>query len=161
MNSYFTIMEPGVRDFEGFVYQFIGDEIMGLFPLDKKGYADNAVRSAISLQNQILLAYNQGRERAGYDPIQIGVGINTGPVAIGIAGTPERLDACALGNTVNVAARCQTLTKDYDADIIITEHTLHHLRQPDAFDIRSLGAADIRGMEQKMHIYGVYNHPDV
>ena len=161
MNSYFTIMEPGVRDFEGFVYQFIGDEIMGLFPLDEEGYADNTVRSAVSLQNQILINYNLGRERAGYDPIRIGVGINTGPVAIGIVGTSERLDACALGNTVNVAARCQALTKEYDANIIITEHTFRHLKKPDAFDIRSLGTSAIRGLEQTIHLYGVYHHPDV
>lgn len=157
LNSFFTVMGPGIREHGGFEYQYIGDAIMALFKREEGQPTDNVIRSAIAIQKDIMIEYNQGRERAGYPPIRIGVGINTGPVAIGVAGTSDRLDACAFGNTVNLAARCETLTKDFNAKIIITEYTYHLLENPDAFYIRSLGTQDIRGMEQKVHLYEVYD----
>jgi len=149
------VMEPGIRAHDGFVYQYVGDEIMALFKLTDGHYADNALRSAVGIQTQVIVDYNRGRERAGYEPIRIGIGINTGSVAIGIAGTPERMDACAFGNTVNVAARCEKLTKEYDANIIITEDTYRCLRTPEAFDIRSLGPVPIRGLGKDVQPYDV------
>ncbi len=129
---------------------------MALFKLTEDGYADNVVCSAVALQNEVLVEYNKKREEAGYTPVRIGVGINTGMVATGIAGTPERMDACAFGTTVNVAARCEKLTKDFNTKIIITEYTYSRLSRPDLFRITSLGEQEIRGLEQKVHLYGVF-----
>lgn len=156
LNSFFTVMGPGIREFGGFEYQYIGDAIMALFKLDESQSTDNVIRSAIAIQNKIMVEYNEGRARAGYPTIRVGVGINTGPVAIGVAGTPDRLDACAFGSTVNIAARCESLTKDFGAKIIITEHTYLLLENPDAFNIRSLGEQEIRGMEKQVHLYEVF-----
>ena len=156
LNSFFTVMGPGIREFGGFEYQYIGDAIMALFKLEENQSTDNVIRSAIAIQNKIMVEYNEGRERAGYPSIRIGVGINTGPVAIGVAGTPDRLDACAFGSTVNIAARCESLTKDFGAKIIITEFTHQLLENPDVFHIRSLGEQEIRGMEKKVHLYEIY-----
>ncbi|MCZ6633349.1 MAG: response regulator [bacterium] len=155
INSFFTVMGPGIREFGGFVYQYIGDAIMALFKLEDDQYTDNVVRSAIAIQKQILVDYNQGRERAGYRPIRVGIGINTGPVATGVTGTPDRMDAAVFGNTVNLAARCESMTKEVDASIIMTELTFEKLKNPDAFQIRSLGKQSIRGMENQVHLYAV------
>ena len=160
ISSFFSNLEPGIRDFGGFVYQYMGDAIMALFKLSDEGHADNVVRSAIAIQNRILSDYNQGRARAGYDPIRIGVGINTGPVAIGVAGTPERMDACALGSTLNLAARCEGLTKELDATIIVTEYTYRLLNEPETFHIQSLGTMPIRGMENEVQLYSVSDSHD-
>jgi adenylate cyclase len=160
LNSFFTVMGPGIREFGGFEYQYIGDAIMALFQLEEGQSTDNVVRSAIAIQNKIMVAYNEGRERAGYPTIRVGIGINTGSVAIGVAGTPDRLDACAFGSTVNIAARCESLTKDFGAKIIITEFTYQLLENPDAFNSRSLGKQEIRGMEQKVHLYEVLDQDE-
>lgn len=157
LNSFFTVMGPGIREFGGFEYQYIGDAIMALFKFEEGQSTDNVIRSAIAIQNNILKNYNEGRERAGYPSIRVGVGINTGPVAIGVAGTSDRLDACAFGSTVNIAARCESLTKDLGAKIIITEFTYQLLKEPDTFHIRSLGEQSIRGMEKKVHLYEVFD----
>ena len=88
-------MEPSIRSCGGFVYQYVGDEVVAFKP-QEKGYTDNAVQAAVTIQGWILVEYNRQREAVGKQTIQVGIGINTGPVAIGIAGTPERMDACAL-----------------------------------------------------------------
>ena len=153
LNSFFAVVEPAIRENGGFVYQYVGDEIMGLF--EPKQGTDNAVRAAVSLQKQIMKEYNLGRQRAGYDPISIGIGLNTGPVAIGIAGTPERMDACAFGNTVNVAARCEGLSKRLEAGIIMTEQTYRRLAKQGEFEVRDLGDTQVRGLKEEIRVYEV------
>jgi class 3 adenylate cyclase len=140
LNSFFGLVEPVIRENGGFVYQYVGDEIMALF--EPTEGTDNPVRAAMSLQNNVIKAYNLGRERAGYYPIRIG-----------IAGTPERMDACAFGNTVNVAARCEELTKTLAAPTIMTESTYRRLSKPDSFTVRDLGEIDVRGMKESVRVY--------
>lgn len=155
LNSYFTVMEPGIRQFGGFVYQYVGDEIMALFEPEDGTYSDRAVQAAVAIQTEVLVEYNAGRQKGGYAPVRIGIGLNTGPVAIGVAGTDQRMDACAFGNTVNLAARCESLTKDLNANIIITEFTRRSLKDPERFDIKSLGFPDIRGLREKVELFEV------
>jgi len=153
LNSYFTVMEPGIRNHGGFIYQYVGDSIMALFPPDRNGMVDNVLESAIALHQVVIKRYNEGRAKAGYEPIRIGTGINTGSVAIGIAGTPERMDASAFGSTVNLAARCEELTKDTGADIILTQDTFERLADPGRYAIKSLGSTGIRGMSHPVELY--------
>jgi class 3 adenylate cyclase len=160
LNSFFAVMEPSIRSCGGFVYQYVGDEVVALFKPQENGYTDNAVQAAVTIQGWILVEYNRQREAVGKEPIQVGIGINTGPVAIGIAGTPERMDACAFGSTVNLAARCQALTKEFGNRIIITAETYGHLRNASAFHIRSLGKTSIRGLEEKVQLYEVLESED-
>ena len=150
-------MEPSIRSCGGFVYQYVGDEVV--FKPQEKGYTDNAVQAAVTIQGWILVEYNRQREAVGKQPIQVGIGINTGPVAIGIAGTPERMDACVC-STVNLAARCQALTKEFGNRIIITAETYGHLSNASAFHIRSLGKTSIRGLEEKVQLYAVLESED-
>jgi len=154
LNSFFTVMEPGIRSQGGFVYQYVGDSIMALFPL-VDGHSDNAVQSALHLLNDVIPDYNKGRIRAGYEPIQIGIGINSGSVATGIAGTAERMDVSAFGSTVNLAARCEGLTKELGEPLIVTENTYKMLSSKEVYVMSLLGESSIRGMEQRVDLYSV------
>lgn len=155
LNSFFAVMEPTIRKFSGFVYQYVGDEIMALFNLNEGNFTDNVVQAAVMLQGKVIPEFNQRRKLNGDSPIDIGIGVNTGSVAVGIAGTPERMGACAFGTTVNVTARCESLTKDFNAKIIITDDTYQRLREPDVFSIKSLGTTSIRNLESKVPLYEV------
>jgi adenylate cyclase len=154
LNSFFSVMEPGIRSHGGFVYQYVGDSIMALFP-PVDGKSDNAVESALHLLHDAIPEYNKGRSRAGYEPIQIGIGINSGSVATGIAGTAERMDVSAFGSTVNLAARCEGLTKELGEKLIVTNNTHSMLSSTDAYDMRPLGEMSIRGMEQRVDLFSV------
>ena len=65
------------------------------------------------------------------------------------------MDAGAFGGSVNLAARCQSLTKEFKAPIIITDETYRNLRQPDDYEVRNLGQVEIRGMEERVTLYEV------
>ncbi len=148
-------MEPGIRGNGGFVYQYVGDSIMALFPLVGGKFTDNAVQASLHLLKDVIPNYNAGRARAGYDPIRIGIGLNTGTVATGIAGTQERMDACAFGSTVNLAARCEGMTKEIGANLIITGDTYEKLENQDDYETNRLGETTIRGMERRIDLFEV------
>src|SRR5512142_3048147 len=73
INSYLSQMEPVIGKHRGIIDKYIGDAILALF----EHGADDALGGAIAMLER-LGYYNAGRERAGYVPIQIGIGLNTG-----------------------------------------------------------------------------------
>ncbi|HEY9834409.1 MAG TPA: adenylate/guanylate cyclase domain-containing protein, partial [Stenomitos sp.] len=122
INAYLSRMEPAILENQGFIDKYIGDGIMALF---SKG-ADHALKAAISMLKR-LTKYNQGRAKAGYIPIQVGIGINTGSLMLGTVGGYSRMDSTVISDTVNLASRIEGLTKDYRVSLLISHHTFSQL----------------------------------
>lgn len=152
INSYLSTMEPVVSRNRGIIDKYIGDGIMALFP----GSADDGVRAGIDMLRRLVI-YNQGRARAGYTPIRIGIGINTGLVMMGTVGGPSRMDSTVIGDSVNLASRLEGLTKNYGTPLIISDHTLHSLQDPGAYSIRFLDRLSVRGRYQAQSVYEVFD----
>ena len=102
---YTSVVGPVIRKHNGFIDKYIGDAIMALF--DKTAY--DAVRGAIGML-QKLVEYNEGRKRAGYVPIRIGIGINTGTLRIGTIGERGRMEGTVISDAVNIASRIEGMT---------------------------------------------------
>ena len=132
-NTYLNKMGPLVREHHGFIDKFIGDAIMALF----NGTADDAVQAAIAMF-RMLSQYNEEREQMGAPRIEIGIGINTGMMILGVLGEHGRMDGTVISNTVNLASRLEGLTKLYKTSLLISEHTLQHLKDPTQYEIRFL-----------------------
>ncbi|HQR05020.1 MAG: bacteriohemerythrin [Proteobacteria bacterium] len=152
INSYLSTMEPVVARHNGIIDKYIGDGIMALFP----GRADDGVRSGIDMLRR-LVAYNQGRSRAGYVPIRIGIGINTGLVMLGTVGGHNRMESTVIGDAVNLASRMEGHSKIYGAPLIISEHTYHSLEDKSAYSIRFLDRIRVKGRYQSQSIYEVFD----
>lgn len=157
LNSYFELVEPIVQSFGGMVYQFLGDGIICTFPLYKGKHSNNAVHAAISIQDQITI-YNRGRKRAGYDPISVGCGVSTGPVATGVCGSNNRYEVGIFGMTMNVAARSQSACRDFGIGITITSDTFDRLENPEGFLIRPIGKHKLKGISQRISLFEVFCH---
>ena len=152
INSYLSTMEPVVARNFGIIDKYIGDGIMSLFP----GCADDAVRAGIDMLHQ-LAKYNEGRTRAGYMPIRIGIGINTGLVIMGTVGGDNRMDSTVIGDAVNLASRLEGLTKDYGTPLLISAHTLHAIDDHSAYCIRFIDRLRIKGRYQAQSVYEVFD----
>ena len=152
LNSYLMQMEPVITAHGGFIDKYIGDAIMALFP----DSPDQAVRGALAMLNK-LEEYNAGRERAGYRPVKIGIGINTGIVIIGTVGGRGRMDGTVIGDAVNLAARLEQLTKDYDVPLLISEYTLYSLENAAPYSIRFLDRTRVRGKQDAQSVYEVFD----
>ncbi|MCX7168768.1 MAG: guanylate cyclase [Proteobacteria bacterium] len=152
INSYFSTMEPVVTRNSGIIDKYIGDGIMALFP----GSAEDSVRAGIDMIRQ-LVNYNEGRMRAGYMPIRIGIGINTGLVIMGTVGGHNRMDGTVIGDAVNVASRLEGLTKDYGTPLLMSAHTLHAIPDYSVYCIRFIDRLQIKGRFQAQAVYEVFD----
>jgi len=156
INSYLSQMEPVISKHRGIIDKYIGDAIMALFAHG----ADNALSGAIAMLERLTF-YNAGRIRAGYVPIQIGIGLNTGMVMIGTVGGINRMDSTVIGDAVNLTARLEEATKTYHAPLIISQNTLYDLTDPSKYHIRFLDRIRVKGKSQPLSIFEVFDNDPV
>ena len=158
INSYLKVMGPVIRSCHGFIDKFIGDAIMALF--DKS--ADDAVRGAMGMLRK-LIEYNERRKRAGYVPIQIGIGINTGTLRIGTIGERGRMEGTVISDAVNVASRIQEMTKMYGVPLLISDETYHSLENPSKYRLRKIDRVKVKGKTEPVTVWEVFDcdPPDI
>ena len=153
INSYLSQMEPVIGVHRGIIDKYMGDTIMALFPQS----AEDAVTGSIAVLEK-LVDYNAGRRRAGYRPIQIGIGLNTGMVIIGTVGGTNRMDSTVIGDAVNLTARIEEATKTYLTPLLISQNTLYDLADPTKYDIRFLDRIRVKGKKQPLSLYEVFDN---
>ena len=150
INAYLEHMGPVIRDHNGFIDKYIGDAIMALFK-----NADDALRAGLVMLDT-LDQFNVDRRAAGQLPIAIGIGINTGSLMLGTIGERHRMDGTVISDAVNLAARVESLTKDYGVPLLISEYTRRQLADPSAYDIRPIDTVVVKGKTRPVAIFGVY-----
>ncbi|MCG8667771.1 MAG: hypothetical protein MI867_00025 [Pseudomonadales bacterium] len=157
LNAYFNRMDRPIHQSGGFIDKFVGDAILAIFESNHyEEEANNAVQAAIKMQLAVR-QYNEDRAKAGYVPIDIGVGLNTGPVIIGTVGTQDRMDTTVLGDVVNLASRLEKLTKKYHVKIICSSYTLDLLDSKSGTLYRELDYVKVRGKQKAVRIYEIFN----
>jgi PAS domain S-box-containing protein len=152
INSYLSRMEPLIVENQGFIDKYIGDAIMALF---SEG-ADDAVKAGIAML-QTLAEYNRDRASLGYVPVQIGVGINTGSLILGIVGGKSRMDGTVISDAVNLASRIESLTKNYGVSLLITQQTFDRLTNPGDYAIRVIDKVQVKGKSEWVTVYEVFD----
>lgn len=144
-------MGPAIRNNKGFVNQYLGDAIMAIFPHG----ADDAINAAVQMQ-KTLAAINQERRSRNESPIRIGIGMHTGPLIMGITGDKDRMDATTISDTVNTAARLESLTKYYNVGIIISEASMVQINK-ELYHLRYLGPVQLKGKTEPIHIHECFD----
>ena len=165
LREYLTEMTEVVFRHFGTVDKYIGDCVMAIWnaPFEDPNHAVNAVRTALDFQEKTLSVSAKWEEKLG-GKIRNGVGINTGEAVVGTMGSRQRLEYTAIGDTVNLAARLESITKEYNTSIIISENTYEYVRGQ--FMTRELGAVTVKGKARPVKIYAVLptdirHHPRV
>ena len=152
INSYLARITPIIRENNGFIDKYIGDAILALYP----GSPEDALRSAIRMVDY-LQEYNGYRRNSGYRPINIGIGIHTGNLIVGIIGDADRMQGTVISDAVNLASRVQDVTKLYGANIIISQDTFVRLENPTAYNFRFLGKVKVKGKNQSVSLFEVFD----
>ena len=145
-------MGPIVRKHQGFINQYLGDSIMAIFPVN----AVHALEAAIEIQMEIQ-AFNRLQHQKNKPYIQIGVGLHTGSLIMGITGDEDRMDACTISDTVNTASRVESLTKHYKASILLSEESLKQIEHPEVFHLRNLGLVQLKGKLSSVNIHECFS----
>src|SRR5438132_2289792 len=154
LREYLTEMTEIVFRHGGTIDKYIGDCVMALYnvPFEDPEHAIKAVRTGLEFQERTLIVSKRWEEKLGI-AIRNGVGINTGEAVVGTLGSKQRLEYTAIGDTINLGARLESITKDYKANITISEST--YVLVKDQFVTKELGDVTVKGKSQPVKIYAV------
>lgn len=148
LNALFDIVVPAVVTAGGHVNKFLGDGALAVFgaPNSLPDHPDAAVGAAVQIHRRVGEQFGGG--------LRIGIGINTGSVIAGTIGGGGKLEFTLIGDTVNVAARVEQLTKTTGDAILLTQQCVDALaaRRPGLVD---RGFHVLKGKSAPMHVFGL------
>ncbi len=160
VNEYFEEMTQVVFKYEGTVDKYIGDCIMAFWnaPEDQPDHAQRAVCCAMEMRYALA---NFKVKRAGLDTelFECGIGIHTGEALVGNMGSTLKVNYTAMGSTVNLGARLESLTKKLNERILISHETFVQLTGD--FPITDRGEAMVPGFANPIHVYGIGAEQDL
>lgn len=139
----------------GIVVDYYGDGLLALWnaPLEQPNHADLACQTALEMFTALDPVSERWQEQLER-PLELGIGIHTGPAFVGNAGTRSRLKYGPRGNTVNVASRVQSATKQLELPLVITAETQTKLT--DKFFTLRVCTAKLPGLEQPAQLFTAY-----
>jgi adenylate cyclase len=156
LNRYLTAMDELIREEGGFLNKFIGDGLMILFgvPLSEGLEEDawRAVRCGLRMLERVERMNKENADDPAYLPIRIGVGIHTGVLTCGSVGSQSRLEYSVIGETVNLASRLESATKEFGVPLVFSVSTYEAIRAR-AADARDLGLTKVKGFDSPIHVY--------
>ncbi|MDD2250607.1 MAG: adenylate/guanylate cyclase domain-containing protein [Candidatus Cloacimonetes bacterium] len=154
LHQYFTEMVNIIIDNNGILDKFVGDEIMALYgtPIPLPNHALDACKSALKMRERLIQLQEKWISE-GYEPFEMGIGINTGMAVVGNLGSEQIFDYTAIGDTINLGARLESLNKEYDTfnHIIISEYTYEKVK--DLVNAKYLDEVKVKGKNIAVKIY--------
>ena len=155
LNRYFEAMTHAVIESGGYVNRYLGDGVLAIFgapnPLPNDG-APAAVEAAFRMR-EMLAELNHSQLFPGVDEIRIGIGIHSGEAIVGNIGCAEKMDYSIIGDTVNLASRIESKTKEYQTPILISESTKSRIG--DGYAVEFIDSVTVKGREQAVNLYRV------
>ncbi len=152
LNELFTILTEIVFRHEGTIDKFIGDCVMAMWgaPRDLPDHAERALAAAEDMMRW-LEAGNEGWEERFGVRIELAIGVHTGEAIVGNVGSETRMEFTAIGDTVNVAARLESIARP--SQILVTKATRD--RASGAFEFVDLGPRELVGRAEPVHLFEV------
>ena len=151
LNDYFESMVEVVFRNNGTLDKFIGDGMMVIFgaPEDDPFQEEHALRTAIEMQRELKRLAERWKPE-GLN-IRSGIGINSGPAVVGNIGSSRRMDYTAIGDTVNLASRLESATKEMSVGILVSEYT--YMAARGNFKFREMGSIHVKGRVDAVMTY--------
>jgi adenylate cyclase len=139
-----------VHRYGGMVDKFMGDGLMAVFgaPIAHESDAEMAVRAALDMQDAAAEFEPTARAQLGA-PLKIRIGINSGPVIAGILGHQEQVTYTVIGQTVNLAARLESLARP--GHILVSSRVYQQTRA--LFNFQTMGTTHVKGFDHPVEVY--------
>ena len=152
INKFLDMQTKIIINNNGTIDKYMGDCIMSFWnaPLDCKDHADLAVKSALEVLDKTK-ELNEELKPLSLPPIHVGIGISTGECIVGNMGSEIRFDYSVIGDAVNLGARLEGQTRNYDGvDVLLSEETY---RQCPSRAFTEVDRILVKGKSEKVRIY--------
>jgi adenylate cyclase len=161
LREHFARLEQVVFRHGGTLDKYMGDGLMATFGTPQTGTNDATRALACGRDMLVTLAeWNRVRTAAGEAPVRIGIGIHYGPVVMGNIGGERRLEFTVIGDTVNIASRIETMTRELGSDLLVSSAVVGAIRSEGAGEAALIGLADLgpqtlRGRDGAFGVWGL------
>lgn len=151
MNQFLSAMTQAIQENRGTIDKYMGDAVMAFWgaPLHDTQHASHAIAAAMAMQ-QALGKVNQTFKQYGWPTLEIGVGISTGVMTVGNMGSDFRMAYTVMGDSVNLGARIESLTKTYGVPIVVSEASK---AQAPEYLYRELDTLRVKGKDKPVTIF--------
>ena len=155
LNVHFSVMADIILKHKGTIDKYIGDAIMAFWgaPVKMEDHAEQAVLAAQEMLEGLKEVNKTLKDRGFSLELKIGIGINTGEATIGEIGSEKKKNYTIVGDTVNLASRLESITKEFKTPLIISEYT--YAKVKNRINGKLLGNVKVKGREQPVDIYTV------
>ena len=160
MNRFLTPLTNAIIERNGTIDKYIGDAIMAFWnaPLDDEEHEANACAAALEMLSRaedLNVELKREAEANGgvYMPLRIGIGLNSGPCVVGNMGSDFRFNYSVLGDTVNLASRLESRTKDYRLSMVIGSRTAEGANKK--YATMEIDLIQVKGKKQPEVVYTV------
>ena len=152
LNEVFGVLTTALFDQGGMLDKFTGDGLVAVFgaPLAQPDHALRACRSALAMQDQ-LRPLQARWARPDLPPLEVGIGINSGPMIIGNMGSSDRFNYTVIGDEAHLGARLEAANKDFRTRILISEATWRLVS--DRLAARELDVVTFRGLDRPIGVF--------
>ena len=152
LNEYLTKMTDIVFKYDGLLDKYMGDAIMAIWgaPLDQPDHVRRACLAALDMVEE-LHRLQKKWSAEGMPFLNIGIGVNAGPMVVGNMGSDRRFDYTVMGDSVNLGSRMEGLNKLYGTNIIVSEMTYDRVKEE--FWGRELDLVRVKGKDQPVKIF--------
>lgn len=153
MDQVFEILIRKIYDYEGTVTELRGDGVLAFFgaPIAVEDAPQRAIRSSLAIHRELTRFNDKLKSDSKIPPVLVRIGINSGPVVVGAVGNDLRVQFTAVGDTINMAARMETMAEP--GTTYVTEDTFKLVEG--LFRFEALGKKRIKGKEQPLKVYRV------
>ena len=154
LNEYLGEMTDLIFKHDGMLDKYIGDAVMAVWgaPLEQPDHATRACIATVEMVRR-LAELNQRWEERGWPRLEIGCGLNSGPMVFGNMGSEQHLALTVMGDNVNLGSRLEGTNKTYGTHIIASENTVQAAK--DAIVVRELDLIRVKGREEPVRMYEV------
>lgn len=151
-NQYLGLMAEEIEASNGYIDKYMGDAVMAVWgaPLPLTDHAARAVSTGLRIASRIKEAHIRAL-REGREGFSVKIGINSGPVVAGNVGARKRLNYTVAGDTVNVAARLESVPGDYGCMVIVGETTAQLLGSE--YALREIDVIAVKGRETPLAVF--------
>ncbi len=163
VNHHLSLLGAEITRQGGTIDKYIGDSVMAFWgaPDHLENPAEQAARAALGMAEAIQRD-NETRQERGEPPVRIRVGVHMGPLVVGDIGAPERVNYTVIGDTVNAAARLESLGKEIDDSaevmILVSGDVAKNLGAD--FKQEEIGPQKVKGKAEPIDVVRLLPPPD-
>ncbi|MCF2859876.1 adenylate/guanylate cyclase domain-containing protein [Pseudoalteromonas sp. SMS1] len=151
LNRYFSAMSVIIFKYDGMIDKFIGDAIMAIFgtPQDEGNSAKNAIEAAKEML-ETLAKLNIELTKEGLPALEIGIGVHSGDAIAGNVGSSSCMDYTVIGDTVNVAARIESKTKELNTPLLVSKVSVE---QSQLKSLEKVAEVNLKGRLEPIEVF--------